>query len=127
MIQPSAALPPPGTSARRSTVAEQELIQSLGWLVMMRWFAGAGVLAITFVSSALLGLAVPAGRLYATGLVILAYNAVLLRRLRRLRTGSMTLPGFRIFRYPLLCPPNKSCVYLPVPRSLIWWWWASMA
>ena len=36
---------------RRRTLAEQELINSLGWLVTMRWLAGVGVLAAAFVAA----------------------------------------------------------------------------
>ncbi|RPJ56920.1 MAG: hypothetical protein EHM24_29980, partial [Acidobacteria bacterium] len=85
MIQPSAAVSPVGTAARRYTVAEQELVQSLGWLLVMRWFAGAGVLAATFVTASLLHLPVPSRPLYAMGLIILGYNVALAWRLRGLQ------------------------------------------
>ncbi len=84
MIQPSAAVSPAGP-ARRHTLAEQELIQSLGWLVVMRWFAGVAVLLAAFVAATVLRLPVPAPALYAMGLITLAYNAAFAWRLRRLQ------------------------------------------
>lgn len=59
---------------RRLTLSEQELVNSLGWLVAMRWFAGLGVLVATLVAGRALALPVPQGALYAVGLLILAYN-----------------------------------------------------
>ena len=84
MIQPAALASLDGT-ARRHTLAEQELVQSLGWLVMMRWLAGLGVLAAAFVAATVLRLPLPALPLYAMGLIILAYNAAFAWRLRRLQ------------------------------------------
>jgi signal transduction histidine kinase len=60
---------------RRRTLAEQELVNSLGWLVTMRWFAGLGVILAAFVASRAFRLPVPEAALYGTGLFILAYNA----------------------------------------------------
>jgi signal transduction histidine kinase len=57
------------------TLAEQELIDSLGWLVAMRWVAGVGVLLAAFVATRLLKLTVPAASLSAVGIFILVYNA----------------------------------------------------
>ncbi len=37
-------------------MAEQELINGLGWLIRMRWFAGAAVLAATAITVRLVGL-----------------------------------------------------------------------
>ena len=83
MTIPSA--PPPAVDDRRLTLAEQELVGSLGWLVSMRWFAGAGVLLSALVASAVLKLPVPRFPLYGVGLFILGYNAVLRWRLDQLR------------------------------------------
>jgi signal transduction histidine kinase len=58
--------------------AEQELINSLGWLITLRWFAGCAVVAASFAAARLLHLDVPERWLYAVGLGILAYNAGLL-------------------------------------------------
>ncbi len=79
--------PPKASEAegRRRTLAEQELINSLGWLVTTRWFAGFGVLAATFVAPRLLRLPVPEAALYGVGVFILAYNAGLHWWLGRLR------------------------------------------
>lgn len=62
---------------RRRTLAEQELINSLGWLVTMRWAAGFGVLLAAFVAARLLDLPVPEAALCGVGIFILAYNALL--------------------------------------------------
>jgi signal transduction histidine kinase len=57
------------------TLAEQELTNSLGWLVAMRWVAGVGVLLAPLVATRLLKLTVPAASLSAVGIFILVYNA----------------------------------------------------
>ena len=76
---------PPAAVSRRRTLSDQELVQSLDWLIQMRWLAGSGVLVATFFADAVLRVWVPALPLYVTGLAILAYNAGLFRRLRTLR------------------------------------------
>ena len=65
----------PDAEGRRRTLAEQELVNSLGWLVAMRWVAGVGVLLAAFVASRVLRLPIPEFALYGVGLFILAYNA----------------------------------------------------
>jgi signal transduction histidine kinase len=81
MIEQPAAPPSGGTSPsagiRRRTLAEQEMVDSLGWLVAMRWLAGLGVMAGALIASQWLSLAVNELALYRVGLAILAYNAVL--------------------------------------------------
>jgi hypothetical protein len=57
------------------TLAEQELTNSLGWLVAMRWVAGVGVLLAPLVATRLLKVTVPAASLSAVGIFILVYNA----------------------------------------------------
>jgi hypothetical protein len=59
------------------TLAERELVNSLGWLIRMRWLAGLAVLAATGFATGVLGVCLPAPELYAVGLAILCYNAVL--------------------------------------------------
>jgi signal transduction histidine kinase len=61
------------------TIAEQELINSLGWLIRMRWLAGACVVVATVFTCRILRLPLPEGALYLLGLAILLYNAVLTR------------------------------------------------
>ncbi|HEY3382398.1 MAG TPA: GAF domain-containing sensor histidine kinase [Vicinamibacterales bacterium] len=80
MTQPAPAdLPvkPAESDPRRRTLAEQELINSLGWLVAMRWLAGLGVLVATAVAEYVFQLDIPGLALFRTGLFILAYNAAL--------------------------------------------------
>ncbi len=65
----SRATPP----AARS-VAEHELINSLGWLIRMRWLAAAAVLAGTAITAHVIGLRVPERDAYVIGIAIGAYN-----------------------------------------------------
>ena len=65
------------TVLTKATLVEQELISSESWLIGIRWLAGAGVLAATWLATSVLGLALLAVPLYVIGLAILAYNAVL--------------------------------------------------
>ena len=60
---------------RRMTLAEEELIGSLGWLVSMRWVAGVSVVVAALAASRLLRLPVPERALVGVGLFILIYNA----------------------------------------------------
>lgn len=63
---------------RRQSVVEQELVNSLGWLISLRWLAGATVLLSTAFATRVFAVALPAGPLYLTGTTILVYNAALL-------------------------------------------------
>jgi signal transduction histidine kinase len=83
---------------RRRTLADQELINSLDWLVTMRWFAGLGVLTAGFVASHALRLPIPEAALYGVGVFILAYNALLFRWLGRLRqSGQDSMEAYALF------------------------------
>ncbi len=83
---------------RRRTLADQELINSLGWLVSTRWFAGFGVMAAAFVAAHLLALPVPEAALYGVGLFILVYNAALFRWLGQLeRSGQDSMEAYARF------------------------------
>jgi signal transduction histidine kinase len=66
---------PSAADDRRRTLAEQELVGSLGWMVAMRWFIGAGVVLGSLGASRVLRLPVPELPLVCVGLFILAYNA----------------------------------------------------
>jgi signal transduction histidine kinase len=61
------------------TIAEQELANSLGWLIRTRWLAGSSVIVATAFTSRVLHLPLPEGPLYLLGLAIFLYNAVLTR------------------------------------------------
>ena len=65
-----------------STLAEQELISSLSWLIALRWPAGVGVLLGTWVATSILSIPLPTASLYLLGLGILAYNSVFMGVLR---------------------------------------------
>ncbi len=66
----------PGLTPGR-TLAEEELINSLGWLIKLRWLAGASVLLGTFLATRVLALNIPQIPLYLLGFGLLAYNAAL--------------------------------------------------
>jgi signal transduction histidine kinase len=78
----------PGGAGR--TLAEQELVSSLSWLIALRWVAGAGVLLGTLLARSILHLQIPAIPLYLLGLGVLAYNACFWWLLRRLGAEATT-------------------------------------
>jgi signal transduction histidine kinase len=82
-------LPIVSTSPSRSssTLAEQELVGSLSWLIALRWLAGIGVLLATWFSTTIPGLSIPAVSLYLLGVGLLAYNALLWWGLGRLNAA----------------------------------------
>lgn len=65
---------PPTTE---ETLSDQELSNSLSWLIRLRWMAATGLVIATLAASAA-GLAIPRVPLLLVGLGILAYNAVFL-------------------------------------------------
>jgi signal transduction histidine kinase len=69
------------------TLAEQELIGSLAWLIRLRWLAGAGLLLGTWLAAGVLRVPVRETALYLLGIGALVYNALLLLGLRWLRAG----------------------------------------
>jgi len=79
---------PSSASHRRSSLVEQELVNSLGWLISLRWLAGFSVLLGTLVATQALRVPLPAAALYAIGLGILLYNAALWRVLSWLRRAN---------------------------------------
>jgi signal transduction histidine kinase len=81
---------PPVPGSRRLSVVEQELVNSLGWLISLRWLAGVAVLVTALAASRLFKVDLPTSVLYATGPTILAYNVVLWWALRRLKRSSHT-------------------------------------
>ena len=90
--------PLPGEHVKRRSLVEQELVNSLDWLISLRWLAGAGVLGAVGVATLALGVPLPAAALSAVGVGILAYNSALwwqLGRLRRERPGG--IPAFETF------------------------------
>jgi signal transduction histidine kinase len=87
MVEAKAATRIPAASVpggHRRTLAEQEMVDSLGWLVAMRWLAGLGVVGGTLIASQVLLLPVNEVALYRFGLAIIAYNAGLRWWLERL-------------------------------------------
>ena len=85
----------PAVQGRRRSLVEQELINSLGWMISLRWLAGAGVLVATAVATLALRVPLPAGRLYLVGGCILAGNAGFWWALRwLLRSRPEATPAF---------------------------------
>lgn len=76
------------TAAREPEVifglVEAELINSMAWLINLRWLAGVSVLGATWLTTTLLRLPLDALWLYGIGVAILAYNAVFRLILTRL-------------------------------------------
>lgn len=67
--------------SQSSTLIEEELVDSLSWLIALRWLAGIGVLLGTGFSAGVFDLNIPTTPLYLLGLGLLAYNAFLWRGL----------------------------------------------
>jgi signal transduction histidine kinase len=66
------------------TLAGQELVSSLSWLINLRWLAGLGVLFATWFCSSILDLEIPTSPLYVLGVAVLAYNGLYWWALQRL-------------------------------------------
>ena len=80
-------------NARRSLV-EAELVSSVGWMIELRWIAGAGVLLATWVVENLFRLDAAEWPLYAIGLTILAYNLVFYLQKRRLTREAAPISAY---------------------------------
>jgi signal transduction histidine kinase len=80
-------------NARRSLV-EAELVSSVGWMIELRWIAGAGVLLATWVVENLFRLDAAEWPLYAIGLTILAYNLVFYLHERRLNRKAAPISAY---------------------------------
>lgn len=64
----------PGSPNGQRSLVEAELVNSVAWLVRLRWIAGAGVLLATLIVRMIFHLQLAAWHLYAIGVAILAYN-----------------------------------------------------
>ena len=94
-MAPQPEPPWPSAQGRRRSLVEQELINSLGWMISLRWLAGAGVLVATAVATLALNVPLPAGRLYLVGVGTLACNVGLWLVLRwLLRSRPEATPAF---------------------------------
>lgn len=63
-------------SQNNATLVEAELVASIVWLIRLRWIAGVGVIAATWLVEAVVALSVPSLQLYGIGAGILLYNLV---------------------------------------------------
>ena len=79
------------TPSSARSVAGPDLINSLGWLIRMRWLAGTAVLVATAVTRHIVGLGGPERAAYLVGLAIFAYNLLFRVALPRFAT---LCPGF---------------------------------
>jgi signal transduction histidine kinase len=75
---------------QEGTLAEQELVSSLAWLITLRWAAGIGLLLVTGFASTILGLQIPVLPLCLLGLGVLAYNVAFWWILRKLNARPST-------------------------------------
>ena len=82
---------------QESSLAEQELIGSLSWLIRLRWVAGIGVFVGTWVAAGLLGISVRENALYFLGAGVLTYNGLLLWGLRQLNARAVSGIAYQWF------------------------------
>ncbi len=75
--------------------ASQEWLNSLWWLIRLRWLAGVSVLVATW-GAGLWGLNLAAGPLYAIGVGILGYNVFFSRQLTRCCRSSISTPRAQV-------------------------------
>jgi hypothetical protein len=87
----------PPSPLQDSSLAEQELVNSLSWLINLRWLAGIGVLLGTFFVSSVSKLPIPHPALYLLGAGLLAYNVALWWTLRRLNARSTPIATYQWF------------------------------
>lgn len=80
-------------SARRSLV-EAELVSSVGWMIDLRWIAGAGVLLATWVVENFFRLDTARWPLYIIGLTILGYNLFFYLQRRRLSRNLASITAY---------------------------------
>ena len=78
-------LPSPARRPGRSRLVERELLQSLDWLISLRWFAGIAVLLVTPVVAVIFKVEPPVAKLGFTGFTILGYNVMFWLALRHVR------------------------------------------
>ncbi len=74
---------------------EEELIERVSWLIRLRWFAAAGVIATTLIVADLLKLPIEQGKLILVGVLIAAYNFFFWQRHKTLKS----VPGARVKQF----------------------------
>ena len=80
------------TSVEKELNVSQKWLDSLWWLIHLRWIAGLGVLVFTWIGEHLLGLGLTAGSLYTIGVGILGYNVFFSWRLTHCCRFSISTP-----------------------------------
>lgn len=81
-------------SNERRTLVDAELVASVAWLIRLRWIAGVGVIAFTWIVGTLFGLHAPEIPLYGIGVGILIYNFVFFLEERHLKRTSASSMAF---------------------------------
>ena len=76
-MTPRADAVPPVPRGRRRSLVEQELVHSLGWLISLRWLAGAAVVLAAVVARVALPDQLPSAPILLVGIAILVYNLAL--------------------------------------------------
>ena len=90
------SLPEGCNLAEEGPNASQEWLNSLWWLIRLRWLAGVGVLVATWIAEHLWGLNLATGPLYAIGVGILGYNVFFSRRLTQCCRSSISTPRAQV-------------------------------
>jgi len=94
-------------SSRSIDLVDEELITNESWLISLRWWAGLGVLAATWIATSSLGLSLDTFAFYAIGLAMLVYNFFLFAILK-----------LQVFVSPHTVKPFKSLALAQI--SLDW-------
>ena len=92
----------PGETSELEILLPRDLAAASTRLILTRWAAGALVILATLVSPRMLGVVLPAGGLYLTGLAILAYNTVLSVLARRAPAADPAVTLARLRRLVVL-------------------------
>jgi signal transduction histidine kinase len=92
----------PGEPSELEILLPRDLAAASTRLILTRWAAGALVILATLVSPSVLGVVLPAGGLYLTGLAILAYNTVLSVLARRAPAADPAVTLARLRRLVVL-------------------------
>ncbi len=92
----------PGEPSELEILLPRDLAAASTRLILTRWAAGALVILATLVSPRVLGVVLPAGGLYLTGLAILTYNTVLSVLARRAPAADPAVTLARLRRLVVL-------------------------
>jgi signal transduction histidine kinase len=97
-VSPSNAGPPPdpkGSVAGRRVLIDEELVDSVAWLIRLRWVASLGVLAAVWFVSLSFNLTFPFLPLMVIGGIVFLYNIVFYLINRHFRTTGASIEAYR--------------------------------